>query len=237
MECRRLHTHHKTGRPLKAYPGGDDRIRKNTDQTDPIKGERIAQAHARAGLCSRRMPSAGSPSAAFPSNGHVLDSPAIVVKPGDAIVGRRQAAARGRTGAACGAITSRRSGDDGARSSKADDDLRPVAVHHAPFVSVGRLDLTSEGLLLLTNDGELARHMELPSTGWVRRYRVRAFGRIDQSAPRQTAQRITVDGRRLWLDRGGRSTARRAAIPGFNMGLDGGPQPEMPAACWKRGLT
>ena len=61
-------------------------------------------------------------------------------------------------------------------------------------ISVGRLDLTSEGLLLLTNDGELARALELPSTAWMRRYRARAFGRVDEAAVEKLRKGVTVEG-------------------------------------------
>jgi 23S rRNA pseudouridine2605 synthase len=61
-------------------------------------------------------------------------------------------------------------------------------------VSVGRLDINTEGLLLLTSDGALARHLELPSTGWLRRYRVRAHGRVTQDALDALGQGITLDG-------------------------------------------
>jgi len=61
-------------------------------------------------------------------------------------------------------------------------------------VSVGRLDLNTEGLLLLTTDGALARHLELPSTGWLRRYRVRAHGRVTQADLDRLAKGITIDG-------------------------------------------
>jgi len=61
-------------------------------------------------------------------------------------------------------------------------------------VSVGRLDVDSEGLLLLTNDGALARHLELPATGWIRRYRVRVFGALDESAFANLKRGVTVDG-------------------------------------------
>jgi 23S rRNA pseudouridine2605 synthase len=61
-------------------------------------------------------------------------------------------------------------------------------------VSVGRLDINTEGLLLLTTDGALARHLELPSTGWLRRYRVRAHGRVTQDALDALRQGITIDG-------------------------------------------
>jgi len=61
-------------------------------------------------------------------------------------------------------------------------------------VSVGRLDVNTEGLLLLTNDGELARTLELPSTGWTRRYRVRAFGSVTQAALDKLKDGIEVEG-------------------------------------------
>jgi 23S rRNA pseudouridine2605 synthase len=61
-------------------------------------------------------------------------------------------------------------------------------------VSVGRLDLNTEGLLLLTNDGALARHLELPATGWLRRYRVRAYGRINQEALDRLKNGVTIEG-------------------------------------------
>ena len=61
-------------------------------------------------------------------------------------------------------------------------------------MSVGRLDLNTEGLLLLTNDGGLARVLELPSTGWLRRYRVRAHGSVTQDALDRLRAGITIDG-------------------------------------------
>jgi 23S rRNA pseudouridine2605 synthase len=76
---------------------------------------------------------------------------------------------------------------------------RPTVFERLPadmprVISVGRLDLTSEGLLLLTNDGALARRLELPSNGWIRRYRARAFGRIEQSELDKLKEGATVDG-------------------------------------------
>src|SRR6202022_2593096 len=62
------------------------------------------------------------------------------------------------------------------------------------LISVGRLDLNTEGLLLLTNDGGLARTLELPATGWLRRYRVRAHGRVRQEELDRLRAGITVDG-------------------------------------------
>ena len=90
---------------------------------------------------------------------------------------------------------------------------RPTVFQHLPegmprVISVGRLDLTSEGLLLLTNDGGLARRLELPSNGWVRTYRARAYGRIEQSELDKLKDGIVVDGVRYGpieatLERGG----------------------------------
>jgi 23S rRNA pseudouridine2605 synthase len=61
-------------------------------------------------------------------------------------------------------------------------------------VSIGRLDINTEGLLLLTNDGGIARHLELPSTGWIRRYRVRAFGKPDPEALARLKDGVEIDG-------------------------------------------
>ena len=105
-------------------------------------------------------------------------------------------------------------------TSHKDPQGRPTVFDALPpelprVVSVGRLDLNTEGLLLLTNDGELARHLELPSTGWLRRYRVRAHGRVDaserstRSTGRRHHRRACTTGRSR-----PRSTASRAAMSG-----------------------
>jgi 23S rRNA pseudouridine2605 synthase len=84
-------------------------------------------------------------------------------------------------------------------TERGDPDGRPTIYDRLPgtlprVVPVGRLDLNTEGLLLLTNDGELKRRLELPATGWIRRYRARVYGNVDEAALAKLAQGITVDG-------------------------------------------
>src|SRR5690606_25097164 len=143
-------------------------------------GERIAKYLARAGICSRRDAERLIAEGRVTLNGQVLDSPAVNVTAADKMtvdgtpVGRKEPTRLWRYHKPNGLVTSHR--DEQGRETIFDrlPDFLPRVI------SVGRLDLNSEGLLLLTNDGALARHLELPATGWTRKYRVRAFGRIDQ---------------------------------------------------------
>ena len=163
------------------------------DPAEAGRGERIAKVIAAPGCARGARPKRGSPPAASPSTARCWRRPACVVGDGRSRHRRRQAAAgRGRCARLwryhkpAGLVTTQRSRRAGRRSSQ---QLPPEL---GRVISVGRLDLTSEGLLLLTNDGELARRLELPATGWIRRYRVRAHGSVDA---------------------GGAGGARRAASP------------------------
>jgi 23S rRNA pseudouridine2605 synthase len=157
-------------------------------------GERIAKALARAGLCSRREAERWVEDGRISVNGIKLESPAFNVTPQDRI------SVDGRPVDAPEAPRLwRYHKPDGLVTTHSDPQGRETVFEHLPedlprVISVGRLDLSSEGLLLLTNDGGLARSLELPSTGWLRRYRVRAYGRVTQAELNQLADGITVDG-------------------------------------------
>jgi len=155
---------------------------------------RIAKAMARAGLCSRRDAERWIADGRVSVNGQVIRSPALDVSPADKILvdGKplqgAEPAKLWRYHKPRGLVTTHR-----------DPEGRETVFDKLPgnlgrVISVGRLDVTSEGLLLITNDGALARHLELPATGWLRRYRVRAHGRITQAALDRLKDGIAVEG-------------------------------------------
>lgn len=160
-------------------------------------GERIAKVMARAGACSRRDAEDWIAQGRVTVNGRVLKSPAFNVSEIDKIaIDGAPMQARERTRLflfhkPAGLIT-----------SASDPEGRPTVFSYLEtkhlelprVVSVGRLDINTEGLLLLTNDGGLARTLELPATGWTRRYRVRAHGSIDQARLDILRKGVTIDG-------------------------------------------
>ena len=164
------------------------------DKTDGTRGERIAKVIARAGLCSRRDAERLIAEGRVAVDGKVLTTPATLVTPDSAItVDGEPLRAPERTRLfryhkPAGVLTSAR---DPAGRPTIYDGFPPNAPRLMP---VGRLDFTSEGLLLLTNDGELKRHLELPTTAWLRRYRVRVFGRPDSQALKALGKGVTVEG-------------------------------------------
>lgn len=162
-----------------------------------FEGERVAKAMARAGACSRRDAEQWVAEGRVAVNGRVLASPAFNVREGDAItVDGAPLAERERTRLflfhkPAGLVTSARDPEE------RETVFAHIERHHPDLprvVSVGRLDINTEGLLLLTNDGGLARVLELPATGWTRRYRVRAHGEVDQAMLDTLASGVTVDG-------------------------------------------
>lgn len=155
---------------------------------------RIAKAMARAGLCSRREAERWIADGRVRVNGTLLTTPALDVGPRHKILVDGQPLPLAepvrlwRYHKPRGLVTTHN--DPEGRATVFDSlpaDLPRV-------ISIGRLDFNTEGLLLLTNDGELARHLELPETGWLRRYRVRARGRVSQADLDKLKDGIEIDG-------------------------------------------
>ena len=177
------HPPHRTGQASQGQGGKPE-----------TPGERIAKVLARAGVASRREVERLIEAGRVALNGQVLTTPAIKVGAGDivtvdgAVVSDAEPARLFRYHKPTGLVT-----------THMDPKGRPTVFDALPpglprLISVGRLDLGSEGLLLLTNDGGLARALELPSTGLVRQYRARARGRVDQTRLDRLKDGITVEG-------------------------------------------
>ena len=157
-------------------------------------GERIAKRLARAGLCSRREAERWITAGRVKVDGKVLETPACVVTRNSRIEvdGKALVAAEPTK-------LWRYHKPRGLLTTNSDPDGRDTVFQHLPaslprVLSVGRLDLNTEGLLLLTNDGDLARYLELPSTGWRRRYRVRVHGSVDEKALARLADGVRIEG-------------------------------------------
>src|ERR1700726_545732 len=157
------------------------------------QGERIAKVMARAGLCSRREAEGWITAGRVSVNGAKITSSALNIAPSDQVVvdGKPLPGAE-RTRL----FLYHKPG--GLVTTSADPQGRPTIFDSLPkdlprLISVGRLDLATEGLLLLTNDGGLARTLELPSTAWLRRYRVRAHGRVRQEELARLHKGITIE--------------------------------------------
>lgn len=198
--------------------------------------QRIAKMLARAGLCSRREAERWIAEGRVAVDGTVLTSPAVTVTSANRItvdgepVGAAEPARLWRYHKPAGVVTTER-----------DPQGRPTVFEKLPpelprVMSVGRLDINSEGLLLLTNDGELKRRLEHPSTGWVRRYRVRVRGRVTPEALDRLAKGVTVDGMRYrpiqaTLD------SQRGANAWLTMALSEGKYREVRIVCGHFGWT
>jgi 23S rRNA pseudouridine2605 synthase len=157
-------------------------------------GERIAKRLAHAGIASRREAEKLITDGRIAVNGTTLTTPAFTVEPDDVItfdgerIGEKSSLRLWRFYKPEGALVTNK--DD--RNRTTIFDLLPDTMPHV--VAVGRLDMNSEGLLLLTNDGELARWLELPETGWARRYRVRVYGTPTKDMIARLKAGMTVDG-------------------------------------------
>ena len=165
-------------------------------QEQPRKktGERIAKVLARAGLASRRDAEAMVVQGRVTVNGRLINSPALDVTVNDVIaVDGEKLPPRERTRLFL------YHKPRGLMTTHADPEGRPTVFDNLPeglprLISVGRLDFNTEGLLLLTNDGGLARTLELPETGWLRRYRVRAHGEVTQGQLDELKAGVDVEG-------------------------------------------
>jgi 23S rRNA pseudouridine2605 synthase len=186
----------------------------NGDQHKQKSGERIAKVIARAGLASRREAEAWIAAGRVAVNGAVIGSPALNVTADDRIsIDGEPLPSRERTRLFL------YHKPRGLLTTHDDPQGRPTIFARLPqdlprLISVGRLDFNTEGLLLLTNDGALARVLELPSTGWLRRYRVRAHGDVTQAELDQLRGGITISGIHY-----GAIEAARDRVQGSNLWL------------------
>jgi len=157
-------------------------------------GDRIAKWLARAGIASRRDAERLIAEGKITLNGAPVTHPATFVAAGDIVQVSGEVVdppARARLW--------RYHKPEGLITTHKDEAGRPTVFEKLPpdlprVVSVGRLDLNSEGLLLLTNDGALARQLELPSNGWLRRYRVRVHGEVNPAALAALSRGVTIEG-------------------------------------------
>ena len=158
------------------------------------KKERIAKIMAAAGLCSRRMAEEWILNGRVKVNGVVLTTPAFTVSSDDKIlVDDKPIAEKQERRLWCyhkptGLVTTHK--DPQGRKTV----FESLPKYLPRVISVGRLDLNSEGLLLLTTDGELARELEHPSKGWKRRYRVRIHGVLTPDIQKRLARGVTIQG-------------------------------------------
>lgn len=185
---------HRRADGRKAKPGEPGRPGSEAQEDTSERGERIAKWLARAGVASRRDAEKIIAEGRVKLSGKLVTQPATFVQPDDVVsvdnqpVSEPERTRLFRFHKPAGLVTTHR-----------DPEGRPTVFERLPeglprLISVGRLDLSSEGLLLLTNDGALARRLELPSNAWVRRYRVRVFGHVDPAVLAGLKNGITIQG-------------------------------------------
>ena len=164
------------------------------ERTIISQGERIAKRMARAGLCSRREAERWIVEGRVTIDGEILTTPAIVVT--DKMRIRVDGKPLNEAPASRIWVYHK---PPGLLTTHHDPQGRPTIFGALPsslprVISIGRLDLNSEGLILLTNDGELARHAELPSNRWARSYQVRVYGGVDEASLAALIHGVTIDG-------------------------------------------
>lgn len=156
--------------------------------------ERIAKYIARSGVCSRRAAEDLIRQKRVTVNGEIVETPAFTIDGNEKILLDGEKLPQIETTRLwiyykpVGLVTSHK-----------DEKDRPTVFQNLPsemprVISIGRLDLNSEGLLLLTNNGELSRKLELPSNGWARRYKVRVHGFVDEKKLASLINGIEIDG-------------------------------------------
>jgi 23S rRNA pseudouridine2605 synthase len=180
-------------RRMMAMPGKE----KPPAAKDTPEGERIAKVLSRAGIASRREAERLIELGEVMVNGKTITSPALNVTAKDKITVRGEPVGQPEPPRLWLYYK-----PEGLVTSASDEKGRDTVFDHLPegmprVMSIGRLDLNSEGLLLLTNDGELKRRLELPSTGWLRKYRVRVKGNPTEPEIEPLRKGITVDGDRF----------------------------------------
>jgi len=166
-------------------------------ETITPQGERIAKRLSRAGIASRREAERMIAAGRVTVNGAIIDSPALNVTDADRItvdgvpVGAAERPRLWLYHKPLGLVTT-------AKDEKGRETVFDTLPAELPRVmSVGRLDINSEGLLLLTNDGGVKRKLELPSTGWLRKYRVRVKGNPTEAMLEPLRKGVTIEGERF----------------------------------------
>ncbi len=162
-------------------------------QENKLKPIRIAKVIADSGYCSRRQAEELILEGRVQVNGKLIDTPATLItdqsiKIDNKLINAKQDVRLWLFHKPAGFLTS----TFDPKNRQNIFDILPEGMPRV--ISVGRLDYNSEGLLLLTTSGDLARYMELPKTGWIRKYRVRAHGKINQERLQKLTKGITIEG-------------------------------------------